>query len=72
MSIQSQNTQESYNDYKKRLSEVIFERSEGKIPKDACNDLARMGINRKEYDDSRDVQRSIEDRADDLILAYSQ
>lgn len=70
MSNQFQNDSDYYQDYKKRLSAMIFEKAKGKIPQDMCNDLARIGTEHKKYDDFQDKERSIEERVDYLISAY--
>lgn len=72
MSNVSQNNPDYYEDYKKRLSQMIFERSKGEVPEFMCDRFAKLLTNHKKYDDSKGVHTSMEEYADIAIWVYDQ
>lgn len=71
MSNQIEKNAEYYENYKKQLSEMIFKKSNGQIPKRVCDRLAGNRTTHKKHTDSQgEKEKSMEELAFDCISAY--
>ena len=70
--MDTNNSNSFYEDYKNKLTLLIYEKSSGEIPEGMCYKLAKSAINRVKYDISQGIFKDIEEYADAYVWAYFQ
>ncbi len=61
-----------YENYEKDLTLLIYEKSNGEIPKHICSNLAKNAASRMKYDMAQGVTKDISEYAGASIWAYFQ
>lgn len=61
-----------YQDYEDKLALLIYEKSNGEIPKKVCYTLAKNAIKRRKYDISQGINKDLSEYANAYVWAYFQ
>lgn len=61
---------ETYNEYERKLSTLIYEKTKGDIPEDMCLNLARVMNNRRQANVSGVANYTMEECAEIMIKNY--
>ena len=70
--MDTNNSNSFYEDYENKLSLLIYEKSNGEIPKHICSNLAKNATSRMKYDMAQGVTKDISEYAGASIWAYFQ
>lgn len=70
--MDTNNSSNFYEDFENKLALLIYEKSNGEIPKNVCSNLAKNATSRMKYDISQGVTKDISEYAVASVWAYFQ